>query len=266
MATRAEMMVTNAKALVGCGYAWGATGQICTQAVLNQLAKLYPDQPNLMEICPKWIGKRIYDCATLVRACLRAAGINICSGATSQWKGDYWEEKGTIDQMPKDRPCVLYYNKTGTVMQHTGIYLGDGTVIDARGSREGVIQSKLESRVWTHYTVPKGLHEAIEVITATVVANSGGTVRMRRYASTTSATIRNVPLGEQLQITEQGNEWAAVMDDSGHSGFMMRKFLAIEGDLGDQDTYTVQLLDATAAERDVIQKACPRVEVAKNVG
>lgn len=266
MATRADLMVINAQALVGCGYVWGATGQICTQAVLDQLAKDYPDQPNILAVCPKWIGKRVYDCATFVRACLRAAGINICSGATSQWKGDYWEVKNTIDQMPKDRPCVLYYNKTGSTMQHTGIYLGGGDVIDARGSKEGIIQSRIDSRVWTHYAVPRGLYELIEMITAMVVANSGGTVRMRRYASSTSATIRNVPLGETLQITEQGNEWAAVMDAAGHSGFMMRKFLALAGEVGDTATYTVQLLDATATERDVIKAACPRVEVAQNVG
>lgn len=259
-------MVANARALVGCGYVWGATGQLCTEAVLAQLQKQYPDQPNISSICTKWIGRRVYDCATLVRACLRAAGISICSGATSQWKGNYWDEQGTIDLMPRDKPCVLYYSKDGKTMQHTGLNIGDGVVIDARGSREGVIQSDIDSRVWTHYAVPHGFYEAVDIVRATVTAISGKTVRMRRYASTSSATIRNVPLGEALQVTEIGSEWAEVMDYQGHSGFMMRKFLAIEGEVGDTSTYTVQLLDATAAERDMLVAACPRVRVDKNVG
>ncbi len=268
MATRADLMVTNVLSLVGNGYAWGATGQLCTQAVLNQLAAQYPAQTNLLKVCPKWIGKRIYDCATLVVAALRAAGITICSGASSQWKGDYWSEKGTIDAMPEDKPCVLYNkSESANPMGHTGIYLGDGTVVDARGSAQGVLHTQLTSRTWSHYAVPRGLYDEMDVVSALVTAPSGSWVRMRRFASDDAGTVRKVPIGEKLTITGKGDEWCGVIGSDGHSGFMMTRFLAFDGQpQAEPPTYTVQLFDASEAERATIVKACARVSVQKNVG
>ena len=265
MATKADLMVQNARALIGNGYAWGSSGQICTQALLDKLAKQYPAQTNLLTVCPKWIGKRIYDCATFVRACLRAAGIEICSGASSQWRGDYWQDKGVAADMPMDKPCILYNaSANANPMGHTGIYLGDGNVIDCRGSREGVMLSPLTSRQWSHYAVPRGLYDAIDLLTGTVQAATGNWVRMRRFASADAGTVLKVPLGATLTVTERGSEWCAVMDSTGHSGYMMTQFLSVGG--ADDATYTVQLLDATAAEKDALRAACERVTVETNVG
>lgn len=58
------------------------------------------------------------------------------SGATSQWNKAEWAEKGTIDTLP-DKLCVVY-RRSGSKMQHTGLYMGDGTVIDARQTKDGV--------------------------------------------------------------------------------------------------------------------------------
>ena len=260
-------MTTNALALVGNGYAWGATGQICTQSMLEKLAKAYPDQPNLLSICPKWIGKRIYDCATLVAAALRAAGITICSGASSQWNGDYWAEKGTIDNMPEGKPCILYNeSKNARPMGHTGVNLGDGTAVDARGSAAGVVRSAITSRAWSHYAIPYHLFDTIDALSADVIAPSGSCVRMRRFASQDSGTVRKVPLGERLTVTGRGSEWCGVIDSGGHSGYMMSEFLAFEGEIVTAPTYTVQLLDASEGERAAIVAACSRVRVERNVG
>ena len=130
---------------------------------------------------------------------MKQIGISMVSGATSQWKKTKWARKGTIDQLPKDQVACLY-RWTGSVMQHTGIYLGNGYVIDARGSSAGVIKSKLSSYPWTHFGQPRGLikkEQTNEVISvnyqAKVVADSGSTVRMRSAPSKeagVSATIQ----------------------------------------------------------------------------
>ena len=60
----------------------------------------------------------------------------------------------------KDKVCILYRESaSANPMQHTGIYLGDGYVMDARGSASGVVYSKLSSYGWTHWAIPKGLYD-----------------------------------------------------------------------------------------------------------
>ena len=268
--TRREQMALAARKLPGCGYVWGARGEVCTQALLNRLAKQYPDQTNILSVCPKWIGKPVYDCATLVRACLAEAGIEICSGASSQWRGDYWESKGEIADMPRDKPCVLYNESaSANPMGHTGIYLGDGWVVDARGSREGVLLSRLDSRPWSHYAVPRGADEPVQIETATVRAESGSTVRLRKGPSKSTSTLAKVPLGTEVAVLGRETGWARIVA-GGNTGYMMLQFLDFGGGEGGNQpeaaTYTITLLDATEAERAAIVAACGRVTVERNVG
>lgn len=154
-----ETLVKWIRSKIGCGYVYGATGWICTQKRLEQQAAQYPDQAkNILTICPKWIGTQCFDCTQLIRQGLKEIDISIPSGVTSQWKADIWKEKGEISRLPETL-CVLFRERDG-VWRHNGWYLGNGVVIDARGSSPGVIQSSLSDFPWTHYAVPKGLEEA----------------------------------------------------------------------------------------------------------
>lgn len=106
-------------------------------------------------------GKLCFDCAQLVRRALQQADIALPSGASSQWlKGD-WQEKGRVDKDTKHRLCVVY-REGGAPMKHTGLCLGDGWVVDARGHKMGVVRQRFEVYPWTHYALPRGLHEKKE--------------------------------------------------------------------------------------------------------
>ena len=154
-----ENLVKWIRSKIGCGYVYGATGWVCTQKRLEQQAAQYPEQAkNILTICPKWIGVQCFDCAQLIRQGLKEIDISIPSGVTSQWKADIWKEKGEIGRLPETL-CVLFRQRDG-VWRHNGWYLGNGVVIDARGSSPGVIQSALSDFPWTHYAIPKGLEEA----------------------------------------------------------------------------------------------------------
>ena len=154
-----ENLVQWIRSKIGCGYVYGATGWVCTQKRLEQQAAQYPEQAkNILTICPKWIGVQCFDCAQLIRQGLKEIDISIPSGVTSQWKADIWKEKGEIGRLPETL-CVLFRQRDG-VWRHNGWYLGNGVVIDARGSSPGVIQSALSDFPWTHYAIPKGLEEA----------------------------------------------------------------------------------------------------------
>ena len=64
---------------------------------------------------------------------------------------------------------------------------------------------------------------------AVVVADSGGTVNMRRTPSLRGALIMRVPLGATVEIVAPGEEWASIKYGN-KSGYMMAKFLDIIGD------------------------------------
>jgi len=122
-----------ARSKIGQGYIYGAKGQTCSAAFRRQQAAQYPDQAqNILVTGAKWDGRPVWDCAQLTRYAAKAAGVELPSGATSQWRKGPWKRKGTIDTLPEGEVVYLYRQK-GTIMQHTGLALGDGTCVHARG-------------------------------------------------------------------------------------------------------------------------------------
>lgn len=175
------------------------------------------------------------------------------SGATSQWKKTKWARKGTIDQLPKDQVACLY-RWTGSVMQHTGIYLGNGYVIDARGSSTGVIKSKLSSYPWTHFGQPQGLikkEQTNEVISvnyqAKVVADSGSTVRMRSAPSKEASVSATIALGTIVDVVEEAEGWCGIMYN-GQKGYMMSQFL--EKTKSEEGLYYVRIKCGSQSEAE----------------
>lgn len=217
----------------GCGYVWGATGYVLTQSKLDSLIKQYPDYVSQSKN-GKWLGKQVFDCAQFTRFAMKEVGITLVSGASSQWKKTDWEAKGTIDTLPKNKVCILYRESpSANPMQHTGIYLGDGYVMDARGSSSGVVYSKLSSYSWTHWAMPKGLYDEITIdpeevlpvlYQAKVVAESGSTVRMREGASSNADIVKNIKLGQIVDVVAELDGWLKIVHD-GDMGYMMSKFL-----------------------------------------
>lgn len=159
--TKAQIVVEWAESKLGCGYIWGAAGQTCTQAFINSKVAQYPDHVD-PSIVKKWIGKQVFDCQGFVQQAMKQVGIQMVSGATSQWNKTNFEVKGTIDTLPADKVCCLYRKDASTgKMGHTGLYLGDGeTFIHAAGSSTGVVKSTIKKYGrWTHWGIPAGLYD-----------------------------------------------------------------------------------------------------------
>ena len=225
----ASKVVEYAKSKIGCGYIWGATGQTCTQALINRLLSNGHVNP---KIAKKWIGKQVFDCAGLVAKAFQQVGIKMATGATSAWRGTSWESKGAISNYPKNKVCVLYREGSGK-MQHTGIYIGNGEFIHASGSKTGVVKEKMPGK-WTHWGIPKGLYDSSpeQHVTpipsgsqAKVIATSGSTVNLRKSASTNSSIILRIKLGEMVTIVGEENDWYKVTYKS-TTGYMMKQFLS----------------------------------------
>lgn len=220
--------------LVGDGYIYGAKGQICSQAFRHQQAEQYPDQAgNILNTGAKWDGKPVWDCAQLTREAAKAAGVSLVSGATSQWNQTVWEDKGTIDTLPPDETLFLYRRQSGstTVMQHTGVALGDGTCVHARGTAYGVVRQNVTEYPWTHWARPvwpgtqpnKGEETMYR---ARVTGPAGETVNLRSAANSGAAVKTRIRVGEEISAGDDVGGWRSV-EYKGTTGYMMAEFVQI---------------------------------------
>lgn len=232
---------------IGNPYIMGGTGAFCTVQYRQARAAQYPGSaakikancPRMSgkarscEKCNYWDesagnGKRAYDCAQLVRWAMDAVGIKMVSGATSQWKKAAWQETGTIDSLPKDKLCLVYRDDGNGIKGHTGIYLGDGTVVHARGHDYGVMRQTLAQYArWTHWGIPVGLYdqdapEQEEIMDSYEV--TGKNLALRNGMSTNYEVLVRIPTGTILQGTKAGAEWVKTTYD-GKTGYCMAQYL-----------------------------------------
>ena len=216
---------------VGQGYIYGARGQTCSAAFRRQQANQYPEQAKyILDVGKKWDGVPVWDCAQLTRYAAKAAGVELPSGATSQWKKGPWKRWVNIGTLPQGEVLFLYRQK-GSVMQHTGIALGDGTCVHARGTAYGVVHQPVKEYAWTHWASPWEGQETPEkedksgMEYAIVSAQSGGTVRMRSGPGQNYGTLANIPIGTRVQVLDSGAEWCLIQHE-GATGYMMSQYLA----------------------------------------
>jgi hypothetical protein len=148
-----KAIAEKAVSLIGCGYVIGATGWICTQARLEAQARQYPQYAaKTLRYGPRWLGCKCYDCAQLTRVAARAGGVELPGGATSQWRSGLYSERDTIGMIPPHEAGIQVFREGSPgVMEHTGVYLGDGYTVEARGVQHGVVRRALTDGSWTHW-------------------------------------------------------------------------------------------------------------------
>lgn len=136
------------------GYVYGTYGKILTDVVLNQKLKQYPDniQKYLDFIKSNWMGRRTADCVGLIKSYIWWNGGNIKYSSdidvSANGMRNKATEKGLISTIP-ELPGVCVW-KNG----HIGVYIGNGWVIESRGTKQGVILSPLKgtgSAGWTEW-------------------------------------------------------------------------------------------------------------------
>lgn len=222
--------------LVGCGYIYGATGWVCSEKRRREQAAQYPDYADvIMSTGAKWDGRKCYDCAQLTRRAMELIGLKPPSGAGSQYKRtDLYSQAGPISELPAGRMAQLFRVKPDGSVPHTGIALGDGTEVDARGHADGVVRMALNRYPWTHYKLISG---GLDEFTGTAPAEPVPVpetpeqpnqpdadppagiaivlqaVRMRTSMDTSSSAnvVRQLGVGEQTRILgpliKRGSNW-----------------------------------------------------------
>ena len=150
----AQEIIDFAKSKKGCGYALGSEGYILTKKKYKELKKIYGKE--FLDSTKKWLSKECYDCSSLVMIAYGKVGVKLPRKANNQWLYGDWKEKGDIKNLPKDKVCILY-KKGPDGMTHTGIYIGNDKVIEAKGANSGVVETSLKDGEWTNYAIPNGL-------------------------------------------------------------------------------------------------------------
>lgn len=237
-----KAIIAWAEQRVGNGYVWGATGQILTEPILADLARRHGANVNF-EVAKKWLGRRVYDCASLVSRALETMGLRIPTGASSSWKSLNWEIRGTIDTMPDDIVVVLFRESPeSNPMRHTGLSITNGEFIDARGHASGVVKGKIGSFPWTHWALPKGLLSVAEADTlrkkisekenvpmigkVKVIGKNLALRRERVVADRTLITrIKNGTILDLLERTDA--KWFQVKTPTGQVGYVMAEYVEL---------------------------------------
>lgn len=139
----------------GWGYVWGSHGQVLTEKELNRLKGVFGSHVTDKEdyIRSHWLGKRTSDCVGLIKGYgwyddtsgTIKYGTNGMQDVTADGMFSAATEKGTIETMP-DIPGIAVWHQG-----HIGVYIGNGYVIHAANTYDGVIKTPITSSGWTHW-------------------------------------------------------------------------------------------------------------------
>lgn len=119
------------------GYIWGESGDVWTRA--NQAAAT---REMTVEHGSKWIGRRVADCSGLFVWAYRELGEKIYHGSNTIYN-DYTDKTGALYGEVEILPGTAVFQVSKGRRTHIGLYVGDGAVIESRGTKTGVIESDL---------------------------------------------------------------------------------------------------------------------------
>lgn len=216
------------------GYIWGQAGATWTEAKQKAATRDMTKQYGA-----KWIGHRVADCSGLFTWAFKELGGTMYHGSNTMYKS-YCTAKGKLSGGKRTDGVTL---KPGTAVftgsednhGHVGLYVGNGLVIEAQGTKAGVVTSKVTLSKWTFWGELKGVDYSLTGTTApapTPVEDPTNTksalvigtrLALRTAPSTAAEIIMRVDTGERVQLLDD-TEWVKVKYQ-GKTGYMMSKYL-----------------------------------------
>lgn len=146
----------------GAIYVWGANGEIITEELINKLYKTYGsatyNKTYYNNKLKEGKGKIGADCSGSIYPLIN-------SDNTAKGYYNACSVKGVFKNMPKDK-CCLVFNANFT---HVGAYLGDGTTIEMKSSKENCVKENVSKTRWTYYGIPNWLDVTVSSSTINAV-------------------------------------------------------------------------------------------------
>jgi len=219
----------------GWGYIYGTWGSLWTkekqQAATREMTIKYGS---------RWIGKMVTDCSGLVRWALKQLGVDVVHHATYLYT-DWCKVKGQLqngrrtDGQPLKPGSLVFLKGAEAKIHHVGVYVGDGIVIEAKGTQAGVITSGLEK--WDHWGELKVVDytngeivlpsdaEAKAAVRAEVT-NPGKWLNLRARPDSDSQRIATIDPGTIVDILTEDQGWYQIRT-GGRIGWVDGKYLTI---------------------------------------
>ena len=259
---RAADLVEYALKAVGGGYIYGSRGQVCSRKLREDCAAANPSQAhNILVVGERWDGHRVWDCSGIMRGAWTTLAAYKSGGATTIYN-KWCSRKGTIDTMP-DVPGTFVCRGTPTNMAHIGVYVGKGMVVDARGTKQGVLYGRLASYPagWTHWCQADDVDfDAVEpspvvveqaLWTGAIKTKTGGGISL--WADNTKRlAVCKVPDGAAVDV----------LDDPDSKGFARCRY---NGRTGMADTQYIYPQDGEAEQGLIYQAKVMGVNIGLNL-
>ena len=136
------------------GYIYGQAGSLWTEAKQKAATR-----EQTVKYGRKWIGHYVADCSGMFSWAFKKLGGYMYHGSNTMWKS-YMTAKGALAKGKRTdgqelKPGTAVYKNSGTNYYHVGLYIGNGTVIEAKGTSYGVVTSAIST--WTAWGEMKGV-------------------------------------------------------------------------------------------------------------
>ena len=241
-------LVAYAKAKVGCYYWFGTFGQMASRSLYNSKKEQYPKYYTASDFDYQISHpKQVFDCAGLIKAYLWTDSIDDTTPTynSSQDYGatGFYNQAKKKGSLPNNNMKVgtLVFKGTDSSKSHVGVYVGDNTVVEAKGHAYGVITSTFSSGGWKYWAECHLIDYSSEPSPAptpskdqyTVHTNSGDALRLRAEPTTDSAQVGYIDNGQTVtaeKVVE--GEWIGDINTwilttyGGKTGYASGKYLS----------------------------------------
>ena len=186
------------------GYIWGTAGVMWTAAKQKELEKTTDsDREQGRRYGKKWIGHMVADCSGLFTWAFKQLGGTMYHGSNTmylKWCSDKGKLSGGKRADGKElKPGTAVFVWNGKNYSHVGLYIGDGTVIEAMGTRNGVTTTKVNASKWTNWGELKGVDdESGSAGTELSVGQAGGDGANRPIPIGPASSVPTGPSGTEL--------------------------------------------------------------------
>ncbi|WP_313524772.1 hypothetical protein [Anaerotignum sp.] len=189
-------LVEFVKNKIGVPYAYGMKGTVMTQANFNYLQERYGVK-NVWNSDEKKVGNVCVDCSGLI------------SWYTGKLKGSSQFKAESVAH-PISSIASAPIGAAVWRQGHIGVYIGNGEVIEARGSAYGVVRTKVKDRDFTHWFLLNDIEyveEDEEMVTREKIIVNGKEreVDMIRKDGTTYVKTRDIAEVLGLKVGNKGS-------------------------------------------------------------
>ena len=216
------------------GYIWGTAGEKWTEARQKALEKTTDaDRESGRKYGSKWIGHTVADCSGLFSWSFKQLGGTMYHGSDTLYR-KYTTSCGTLKNGKRTDgkellpgTAVFVYKDAKKKYTHVGLYIGNGWVIEAASTQDGVIKTKVSASKWTHWGTLKGVDYDMkpEPIPAGYAKVTGKRVALRSAPTKQASVILRVDTGKEVKLEQPPpSEWDYV-SYGGKKGYMMKEFL-----------------------------------------